>query len=221
MTLPVALLDYGGGNVHSCHKALVRVGIETRVVSVPAELEGTRGLVVPGQGHFRQVMEAFDSSGFRAPILKAATAGEPIFGICVGMQMLLEGSEEAPGVAGLGLLPGMVKRFVPQPGADKVPHMGWNSIDKVGDSALLRGLVCPAYAYFVHSYYVPLTVDVEAGAITEYGAAFWSVLSHGNLHATQFHPEKSGEVGMAVLRRFKEQVLEQQEKAQNGDPIAG
>lgn len=205
--LPVALLDYGGGNVHSCHKALVRAGIETRVVSAPAELEGTRGVVVPGQGHFGQVMEAFDAGGFRAPIMAAAAAGEPIFGICVGMQMLLEGSEEAPGVAGLGLLPGTVLRFVPQDGAEKVPHMGWNSVDKVGDSALLRNLACPAYAYFVHSYYVPITVDVDAGAITEYGAAFWSVLSQGNIHATQFHPEKSGEVGMAVLKRFREQVL--------------
>ena len=206
--LPVALLDYGGGNVHSCHKALVRAGIETRVVSAPADLEGTRGVVVPGQGHFRQVMEAFDAGGFRAPIMAAAAAGEPIFGICVGMQMLLEGSEEALGVAGLSLLPGTVLRFVPQDGAEKVPHMGWNSVDKVGDSPLLRNLFCPAYAYFVHSYYVPLTLDVEAGAITEYGAAFWSVLSQGNIHATQFHPEKSGEVGMAVLKRFKEQVLE-------------
>jgi imidazole glycerol-phosphate synthase subunit HisH len=208
VTLPVALLDYGGGNVHSCHKALLRAGIEVRTVSTPAELEGTRGLVVPGQGHFRQVMEAFDSSGFRAPILRAAAAGEPILGICVGMQMLLEGSEEAPGVAGLGLLPGQVLRFEPQAGAEKVPHMGWNSIDKVGDSALLHNLYCPAYAYFVHSYYVPITLDAEAGAITEYGVPFWSVLSQGNIHATQFHPEKSGEVGLAVLRRFKEQVLE-------------
>ncbi len=205
--LPVALLDYGGGNVHSCHKALVRAGIDTRVVSSPDELGGTRGFVVPGQGHFRQVMEAFDASGFRAPILAAAAAGEPVFGICVGMQMLLDGSEEAPGVQGLGLIPGQVLRFTPVPGAQKVPHMGWNSVDKVGDSALLRNLFCPAYAYFVHSYYVPITVDVEAGAITEYGVPFWSVISQGNVHATQFHPEKSGEVGMAVLRRFREQVL--------------
>ena len=204
----MALLDYGGGNVHSCHKALVRAGIETRTVSRPGELAGTRGLVVPGQGHFRQVMEAFDRSGFRAPILAAAAAGEPVFGICVGMQMLLDGSEEAPGVAGLGLLSGTVRRFVPQPDARKVPHMGWNSIDTVGDPALLRNLACPAYAYFVHSYYVPITVEVEAGAVTEYGVPFWSVLSRGNLHATQFHPEKSGEVGMAVLRRFRAQVLE-------------
>ena len=206
--LPVALLDYGGGNVHSCHKALVRAGIETRVVSAPGELPGTRGLVVPGQGHFRQVMEAFDESGFRAPILAAAAAGEPVLGICVGMQMLLTGSEEAPGVKGLGLIPGVVQKFLPLPGALKVPHMGWNSFDKVGDSPLLRGLACPAYAYFVHSYYVPLTAEVDSGAVTEYGVPFWSVVSLGNIHATQFHPEKSGEVGIAVLRRFKEQVLE-------------
>ncbi|WP_425147320.1 imidazole glycerol phosphate synthase subunit HisH [Deinococcus sp.] len=207
MSLPVAVLDYGGGNVHSCHKALVRAGMDARIISAPAELEGTHGLVVPGQGHFRQVMEAFDASGFRAPLLQAAADGTPVLGICVGMQMLLNGSEEAPGVAGLGLLPGTVKRFAPQAGAKKVPHMGWNSIDKVGDSPLLRNLFCPAYTYFVHSYYVPLDVEADAGAITEYGVPFWSVLSHGNLHATQFHPEKSGEVGLAILRRFKEGVL--------------
>ena len=207
-TSKIAVLDYGGGNVHSCHKAFVRAGMDARIIGSPAELEGMAAIVVPGQGHFRQVMEAFDASGFRAPLLDAAAAGLPIFGICVGMQLLLSDSEEAPGVAGLNLLPGTVRRFAPQPGAQKVPHMGWNSIDKVGDSALLRGLACPAYTYFVHSYYVPLEVDADAGAVTEYGVPFWSVLSHGNIHATQFHPEKSGEVGLAILRRFKEQVLE-------------
>ncbi|MFC4453293.1 imidazole glycerol phosphate synthase subunit HisH [Deinococcus sonorensis] len=204
----VALLDYGGGNVRSAHKALVRAGIPVQVVSTPEQLHGMSGIVVPGQGHFRQVMEAFDDSGFRAPIMEAASKGTPILGICVGMQMLLDGSEEAPGVRGLGLLPGVSQRFTPAPGAQKVPHMGWNSIDKVGDSPLLHQLYCPAYAYFVHSYYVPLTVEVDSGAITEYGVPFWSVLSQGNLHATQFHPEKSGEVGLAILRRFREQVLE-------------
>ncbi|ULH15761.1 imidazole glycerol phosphate synthase subunit HisH [Deinococcus sp. KNUC1210] len=204
---PVAVLDYGGGNVHSCHKAFVRAGMDARIIGRPDELEGMAAIVVPGQGHFRQVMEAFDQSGFRAPLLSAAAAGTPIFGICVGMQMLLDASEEAPGVAGLGLLPGTVRRFEPGPGAEKVPHMGWNSIDKVGDSPLLRNLFCPAYTYFVHSYYVPLDVEADAGAITEYGVPFWSVLSQGNIHATQFHPEKSGEVGLAILRRFKEQVL--------------
>ncbi|MGI8747819.1 MAG: imidazole glycerol phosphate synthase subunit HisH, partial [Deinococcus sp.] len=160
----------------------------------------------------------FDESGFRAPLLAAASAGTPILGICVGMQMLLDGSQEAPGVRGLGLIAGEVQRFLPQPGAMKVPHMGWNSVDKVGDSPLLRGLACPAYAYFVHSYYVPLSAEVESGAITEYGLPFWSVLSQGNVHATQFHPEKSGEVGLAVLRRFREHVLGEKGLGQEGVP---
>ncbi|GGS16411.1 imidazole glycerol phosphate synthase subunit HisH [Deinococcus knuensis] len=203
----VLLLDYGAGNVRSAAKALERAGMTVRVSSDPADVPGARALVVPGQGHFRQVMDAFDSSGFRQPVLDAAAAGTPILGICVGMQMLLEGSEEAPGVAGLGLIPGTVLRF-PQDTQRKVPQMGWNSLDKVGDSPLLADLACPAYAYFVHSYYVPLTVEVDAGALTEYGVPFWAALSHGNLHATQFHPEKSGEVGLAILERFRRNVLE-------------
>ena len=202
----VLLLDYGAGNVRSAAKALERAGMTVRVSSDPADVPGARALVVPGQGHFRQVMEAFDSSGFRQPVLDAA-AGTPILGICVGMQMLLEGSEEAPGVQGLGLIPGTVLRF-PQDAQRKVPQMGWNSLDKVGDSPLLADLACPAYAYFVHSYYVPLTVEVDAGALTEYGVPFWAALSHGNLHATQFHPEKSGAVGLAILERFRRNVLE-------------
>ncbi|MFW8625547.1 imidazole glycerol phosphate synthase subunit HisH [Deinococcus sp. ME38] len=203
----VLLLDYGAGNVRSAAKALERAGMTVRVSSDPADVPGARALVVPGQGHFRQVMEAFDRSGFRQPVLDAAAAGTPILGICVGMQMLLEGSEEAPGVAGLGLIPGTVLRF-PQDTQRKVPQMGWNSLDRVGDSPLLADLACPAYAYFVHSYYVPLTVEVDAGALTEYGVPFWAALSHGNLHATQFHPEKSGEVGLAILDRFRRNVLE-------------
>jgi imidazole glycerol-phosphate synthase subunit HisH len=200
------LLDYGAGNVRSCAKALERAGMTVQVSHDPADVPGARALVVPGQGHFRQVMEAFASSGFEGPLLAAVQGGTPLLGICVGMQMLLDGSEEAPSVPGLGLIPGMVRRFDAAPG-HKVPQMGWNSIDKVGDSPLLRDLSCPAYAYFVHSYYVPLDVEVDAGAITEYGVPFWSVLSAGNVHATQFHPEKSGEVGLAILRRFRSQVL--------------
>ncbi|MFC4639475.1 imidazole glycerol phosphate synthase subunit HisH [Deinococcus hohokamensis] len=202
----VLLLDYGGGNVRSAERALERAGMTVRVSADPADVPHAPALVVPGQGHFRQVMEAFDESGFHSPVMAAAQAGMPLLGICVGMQMLLSGSEEAPGMPGLGLVPGMVRRFEAVP-ERKVPQMGWNSLDKVGDSPLLRDLACPAYAYFVHSYYVPLDVEVDAGAITEYGMAFWSAFSQGNIHATQFHPEKSGAVGLAILERFRRHVL--------------
>ncbi|TSA86492.1 imidazole glycerol phosphate synthase subunit HisH [Deinococcus detaillensis] len=203
----VLLLDYGAGNLRSAEKALLRAGLNVRVTNQPAELEGAAGIVVPGQGHFRQVMEAFDASGFRELLLRTVRAGTPLLGICVGMQMLFSGSEEAPGVAGLGLIEGTVKRFENQPGL-KVPQMGWNTLETVGDSPLLRGLDNSGYAYFVHSYYVPLSAQVTAGAITEYGVPFWSVISQGNIHATQFHPEKSGELGLALLSRFRRNVIE-------------
>ena len=210
MTGEVLLLDYGAGNLRSAEKALLRAGLSVRVTDQPADLAGAAGLVVPGQGHFRQVMEAFDASGFREPLLSAVGAGTPLLGICVGMQMLLSGSEEAPGTAGLGLIKGIVKRFEGGAGR-KVPQMGWNSLKPVGDSPLLRNLALGeqgGYAYFVHSYYVPTDIQVAAGAITEYGEAFWSVISQGNVHATQFHPEKSGELGLALLERFRTQVIE-------------
>ncbi len=207
MSLPeVLLLDYGAGNVRSAAKALERAGMQVRVSADPADVPHASALVVPGQGHFRQVMEAFETGGFHGPVTDAARTGVPLLGICVGMQMLLSDSEEAPGVPGLNLIPGTVRKFTPAPG-HKVPQMGWNALDRVGDSPLLRGLHGPAYAYFVHSYYVPADVAVQHGALTQYGVPFWAALSAGNLHATQFHPEKSGAVGLALLERFRRNVL--------------
>lgn len=202
----VLLLDYGAGNVRSAAKAFERAGMTVRVSGDPADVPHAPALVVPGQGHFRQVMETFDQHGFHGPVTDAARAGTPLLGICVGMQMLLSASEEAPGVPGLGLIPGSVRKFAAAQGR-KVPQMGWNALAARGDSPLLRGLDQDAYAYFVHSYYVPLEVEVQDGAVTSYGVPFWSALSAGNVHATQFHPEKSGEVGLALLENFRRHVL--------------
>ena len=202
----VALLDYGAGNVRSAARALERAGMRVRLTATPDGLENAAGIVIPGQGHFRQVMEAFDAAGLRDPVLAAARAGQPILGICVGMQLLLTGSEEAPGVPGLDLVPGQVRRFTPAP-ERKVPQMGWNALEPRGDSPLLRGLPTPAHAYFVHSYYVPEYVPVTDGALTTCGVPFWAAFSAGNLHATQFHPEKSGAVGLGILNRFRQHVL--------------
>ncbi|GGL83493.1 imidazole glycerol phosphate synthase subunit HisH [Deinococcus aerolatus] len=203
----VLLLDYGAGNVRSAAKALERAGMTVRVSDNPRDVAHASALVVPGQGHFRQVMEAFDTGGFHGPVTDAARAEVPILGICVGMQMLLSDSEEAPGTPGLNLIPGTVRKFAAA--ADhKVPQMGWNALEPVGDSPLLRNLGGAAYAYFVHSYYVPAEVSVEHGALATYGVPFWAALSVGNLHATQFHPEKSGAVGLALLERFRQNVLE-------------
>ncbi|RJF73135.1 imidazole glycerol phosphate synthase subunit HisH [Deinococcus cavernae] len=203
----VLLLDYGAGNIRSAARALERAGMNVKVSADPADVAHADALVIPGQGHFRQVMEAFDQSGFRTPVLHAAQTGLPILGICVGMQLLCSGSEEAPGVRGLNLIPGTVRKFQPVPEL-KVPQMGWNALDVRGDSPILRGLGADAYAYFVHSYYIPLDVPVQHGAVTRYGVPFWAALSRGNIHATQFHPEKSGEVGLQILRQFKQNVLE-------------
>lgn len=197
----VLLLDYGAGNVRSAAKALERAGMQVTVSRDPAQVQAASALVIPGQGHFRQVMEAFEHSGFHDPVMHAAGSGKPILGICVGMQLLLTDSEEAPGVPGLNLIPGTVRKFQAAPHL-KVPQMGWNALARRGDAPLLRGLGDDAYAYFVHSYYVPLEVPVEHGAVTEYGVPFWSAFSLGNIHATQFHPEKSGAVGLAILEQF-------------------
>lgn len=205
MTPTTLLLDYGAGNIRSAAKALERAGMNVQVSADPADVTQAAALVIPGQGHFRQVMDAFEHSGFHDPVMHAAQSGKPILGICVGMQLLFSNSEEAPGVPGLNLIPGTVKKFQPAPDL-KVPQMGWNALDVRGHSPILQGLGQDAYAYFVHSYYVPLDAPVQGGAVTDYGVPFWAALSHSNIHATQFHPEKSGAVGLHILRQFGQLV---------------
>ncbi len=195
----VAVIDYGAGNLHSVHKALERSGAAVTITADPAAAAGADALVLPGQGHFRQVMEAFLESGFE-PVVRAHIAAErPFLGICVGLQLLMGESEEAPGVPGLGVLAGTVKRF---PKGASVPQMGWNQITKTGDPKLLEGVPDGAFVYFANSYYVDFGDDVP-GATTEYGGVtFKSAVSAGQLHATQFHPEKSQAVGLRVLSNF-------------------
>jgi len=211
----VALIDYGAGNLHSVAKALAAAGVPARRTADPAEAAAADALVLPGQGHFGQVMAAFRASGFEAVVRDHLDAGRPFLGICVGLQLLMEGSEEAPGVAGLGLLPGRVVRF--PAGAESVPHMGWNTLHPWGDSPLLDGIPAGAHAYFAHSYLVAFD-DVDptslggpgapangevAGAFTQHGPTrFLSAVSRNAVHATQFHPEKSQRVGLRVLSNF-------------------
>jgi len=195
-----ALIDYGAGNLHSVHKALARAGLEVVRAGIPAEAAGADALVLPGQGHFRQVMESFLASGFEPLVRAHLAAGKPFLGICVGLQLLMERSEEAPGVPGLGLIAGTVKRF---DNTVSVPQMGWNQLFSYAQPELLRDIPDGSYVYFANSYYVDFSDDLP-GAYTDYGPIrFKSALSHGHLHATQFHPEKSQAVGLKVLSNFR------------------
>ena len=194
------LIDYGAGNLHSVEKALVRAGMEPLVTSDPADAADAAALVLPGQGHFGQVIRSFRESGFEPVVRTHIEADKPFLGICVGLQLLLEGSEEAPDTPGLGVLPGVVRRF---PRGATVPQMGWNQLRKRGQPALLEGIEDGAFVYFANSYYADVDA-AEVGAVTEYGGvSFASALSVGRLHATQFHPEKSQRVGLTILENFR------------------
>jgi imidazole glycerol-phosphate synthase subunit HisH len=215
------LIDYGSGNLRSCAKSLEAAGFganahELVVSSDPEMARDADALVLPGQGHFRQVMESFLESGFENIVRDHIAGGKAFLGICVGMQILFDRSEESS-LPGLGVIPGEIKRFpkpienssFEKPGFQKlsVPQMQWNTLEPVGDSPLMRGLGSSPFAYFVHSYYAPISV-AQHGARTNYGLDFLSVVSRGNVHATQFHPEKSQRVGLRILENFRDWAAE-------------
>jgi imidazole glycerol-phosphate synthase subunit HisH len=194
------LIDYGSGNLRSAAKALEAAGFAVRVASDPGACPEASLLVLPGQGHFGQVMAAFRASGFVERVLDHIQKGLPFLGICVGMQILYQESEEAPGVKGLGLFPGVVRRFP----RGRVPQMGWNRVRLEGPFASLSG----RHFYFANSFFGPLAP--EALGVGEYeGTPFAALLARENLLAPQFHPEKSGRAGLAflALARHHFQVL--------------
>ena len=193
------IVDYGAGNIRSVQNTLDELGAQYLVTNNPAEVMAARKVILPGVGHFGQMMQALDRLGLREPILERIGAGVPFLGICVGLQCLFDGSDESPGVAGLSVFPGTVKRFV---GDARIPHMGWNSLVRHKPSKLLAGLPEDMFTYFAHSFYAPLT-DATAASCT-YIQPYSAVLERGNIHAVQFHPEKSGPVGLRVVRNFLE-----------------
>ncbi len=190
------VIDYGSGNINSAAKALQAAGFDVSVSTDPAEAARASLLVLPGQGHFAQVIGNFRASGFEEAVRRHIAAGLPFLGICVGLQILYQSSQEAPDVAGLGLLQGEVRRFR----ARKVPHMGWNTLEIAGGPfADFDG----RHFYFVHSYYAP--PGENSAAITRYqGTAFTSLYVKDNVVAPQFHPEKSSRAGLRMLRRLKD-----------------
>jgi glutamine amidotransferase len=206
MHVRLALLNYGMGNLHSVRKALEQVGAQVCDVASGAAWGAVDGVVLPGVGHFGDGMRELHARGLVAPLTAWVAADRPLLGICLGQQLLMECSEEAPDVAGLGICRGRVVRFQPQDAALKVPHMGWNTFDARPACPLCRGIAPASQVYFVHSYHVVPDDPACIGATTTYGVPFCSLLWRGNLFASQFHPEKSQAVGLAMLRNFVEVV---------------
>ncbi len=202
----IAVIDYGMGNLASVHKALVHVGGDARLVTTPGDMVGAQKIVLPGVAAFGQSIDQLREAGFIEPIKAAIEAGTPYLGICVGLQMLFDVSYEDGEHTGLGIIPGKVERFEfdrSEVAEDlAVPHMGWNNIHWDRDCPLYKGIENDSYAYFAHSYHVvPAEADVTA-TTTEYGYKFTSSIWRGNVFGTQFHPEKSQDVGLAILTNF-------------------
>jgi imidazole glycerol phosphate synthase glutamine amidotransferase subunit len=195
----IALLDYGAGNVGSVMKAINYLGHAAQPVDNPELLERATKIIFPGQGHFGQMMTALGKRGLLGPLKKILSSGKPFLGICLGLQALYEGSEEAPEIPGLGLLQGRVKRFE---GIFKVPHVGWSQLEIRRDSKLLAGVPTDSFVYYCHSYYGPETS--QSAAVTDYGQTFAAAVEMDSVWAVQFHPEKSSEVGLTVLKNFLE-----------------
>ena len=195
----IALIDYHAGNLTSVKKALASIGAEVMVPSAPEELADAAGVIVPGVGHFGAT-KALEGAWTEA-ILARVGEGRPLLGICLGMQWLYEGSDEAPGVPGVGLLSGRCYRIS---GDVKVPHVGWNSLAIQQKTSIVEGVVPGSQVYFTHSYVGPVNGDTIA--VTEHGETFAAIVQRGHVAGVQFHPEKSGEVGLRILRNFIEMV---------------
>jgi glutamine amidotransferase len=193
----IAIVDYKAGNLTSVKKAFDHLGAETIVTSDPIQVSKADKIVVPGVGNFAAT-ETLNDSGLRNVIVECIERGDPLLGICLGMQWMLASSEEAPEVHGLALWPGECSRFPPDV---KSPHVGWNSLQiRDGVSRLLRGVAPGSYVYFTHSYRVPLLAATTAAC--EYGGGFSAVVEKDNLYGVQFHPEKSGAAGLTILKNF-------------------
>jgi imidazole glycerol-phosphate synthase subunit HisH len=200
---PIALVDYGVGNLHSAAKALDRAGADVRVVTAVADAgPGAAGLVVPGVGAYGACLDGLGTAGGPAAVADWLAGGRPLLGICVGMQLLFEASEEGPVTGGVGALPGKVRRLG---GGVKIPHIGWNQVTVRPGSRLFAGLPEGARFYFVHSY-APEPDGEAVAAVCDYGGRFAAAVELQNLFGTQFHPEKSGHAGLALLANFVNEV---------------
>ena len=199
----IAVIDYGAGNLKSVKNALDQLGAANMRASTSKEILLADAVILPGVGEFGTAMAELERRGIKEAVIEAAGSGRPLLGICLGMQLLFEAGEESPGAKGRGILPGRVPRFPAEMGL-KIPHMGWNSVMPIKESRLLDGLPKGSYMYFVHSFYVKAAERADVSAISEYGLIFDAAVERGNIFGCQFHPEKSGAAGLAILKNFIE-----------------
>lgn len=195
------IIDYDAGNIKSVEKALVSLGEEVRISRDRDELLAADRVILPGVGNFGDAMEKLHSYGLVSVIEEIARQGKPFLGICLGLQLLFERSDEAPGVAGLGLLKGEILR-IPDEAGLKIPHIGWNSLTLQNEGRLFAGIEGEPYVYFVHSYYLKAADPQIVKARTRYGVDIDASVEQGNVFACQFHPEKSSRLGLQLLKNF-------------------
>jgi glutamine amidotransferase len=204
----IAIVDYGMGNLRSVHKALEHVALEAQVTSDPQEIMDASKIILPGVGAFKDCMRNLEELHLLEPIIRSIEAGKPFLGICLGLQLLFEESDEFGPHRGMGVLPGRVTRF---PGAIRdpeagepypIPHMGWNTVEIKKETPLFVGIESGSYFYFVHSYYAMPQDIGDIAAVTPYGIDFACAVQRGNIYAVQFHPEKSQDKGLQLLKNF-------------------
>lgn len=197
----VAVIDYDAGNIKSVEKALLYLGQDVKVTRDKNVILSADRVILPGVGAFGDAMGKLRSYGLEEVIKKVVSQGTPFLGICLGLQLLFEDSDETPGVKGLGLLPGSIRRIPDKEGL-KIPHMGWNSLDIREGASLFQGIEGHPYVYFVHSYYLSAKREEDVAATTFYSTKIHASVEHDNIFACQFHPEKSSEVGLKILDNF-------------------
>ena len=203
----IAIIDYGAGNIQSVYKALKYVGCDCIVTNDKDEIMKADGAILPGVGSFGNSMDNMNKNGITETVREFIKTKKPFLGICLGLQLLFPESEESPGVKGIDIFKGTVTK-IPDGEGLKIPHMGWNSIKLLKKDGIFKGIKDNSYVYFVHSYYLNAENKDIVAAQTEYGVTIDAAVSYENVTATQFHPEKSGEVGLQMLRNFAEMCKE-------------